>query len=124
MEDSDDDEFLRTLRTARSPIADEMPDLGARLGDTFIAESALTNPMQPTLGVASVPLTTGASSSPLPVSRYKLFVTPYLPEEKNRLCFSLIGQGRSICLNIDCKIAHRGTKLEVKSGEAFVLQSK
>ena len=124
MEGSEGEEFLRVLRVPRTPIVDEMSGMGTRLWGTFIAEGALTNLVEPTLGVSSDHLTTDAYSSPLPVAQYKLVVTPYLPEEKNKLCFGCIGQGRSICLNIDCKTAHRGSKLEVKSGEAFVLKSK
>ena len=69
MEAETDEEFLRAMKSPRPPITDEISDIGTRLGDTFIAEGSLTNPLDPTEGVASVPYTTGASTSPLPVSR-------------------------------------------------------
>ena len=67
MQEDTDEEFLKVTMAPRILIADEMADIGSRLGDTFIAEGALTNTLGPTLEVVYAPFTTSVSSSSSPI---------------------------------------------------------
>ena len=120
------------MRAPRTPLKEDITNIEATLGDTFISESSNVKTIETTLENVSVPLITGmfssdlprTSSSPSPVLRYKSCVTPNLLEQMDKLCFDFIAQGWSIYLNQDCTTAHRGSKLEVEPGDAFVLKHK
>ena len=73
--------------------------------------------------------TLGASTAILPPlsKRYKLFCAPVLSRDCHALCRSYIGQGSTVCLNLNYNVVHQGedkSKIKVLPEQLFVQKSK
>ena len=67
------------------------------------------------------------SLSSVDKKKYKLFCAPSRTSGCDQLCRQFIGQGSTICINVDCKTVHRGRtreKANVDMDQLFVLKSK
>ena len=67
------------------------------------------------------------SLSSVDKKKYKLFCAPSRTSGCDQLCRQFIGQGSTICINVDCKTVHRGgtrEKANVDMDQLFVLKAR
>ena len=58
--------------------------------------------------------------------RYQIYVTPESPRDLTKHCFMPYGDGTTFCIDINCKVNHRGSgeRILVAPGDAFIEFSK
>ena len=56
--------------------------------------------------------------------KFRLFLVPSNREERDSICFTLIGEGSTVCVRHNCKQKHRGGQFAVLPGEVYVLKTK